>query len=187
MTPAPAVVPHPGRTPAAPVASGMRWSYLTRKTRFSAAHRYHRPEWDDARNREVFGRCGNPHGHGHNYVLEVTIAAPIDPLTGFSIDLGALDALLDREVTQPLDHQHLNHAIDAFTEGQLVPTSENLTAYLWPRLVAGLPAGVRLVRLRLHEDETFFVDYFGGGDGPDSPGTPDSHAASRVSRDAGGG
>jgi 6-pyruvoyltetrahydropterin/6-carboxytetrahydropterin synthase len=134
---------------------------LTRRVRFSAAHRYYRPEWDEARNREVFGPCANPHGHGHNYLLEVTVEAPVDPLTGFSVDLPALDALLRREVVEPLDHQHLNHAVAAFAAGGLIPTTENIVGWVWTRLVARLPGGARLVRLRLHENEDFYVEYAG--------------------------
>lgn len=137
-------------------------AFLTRKVRFAAAHRYYRPEWSEEENRRVFGPCSNPHGHGHNYELEVTVKGEIDPVTGFSVDLGALDELLEREVTRPLDHQSLNHAVPAFAPGGQIPTTENILAYLWPRLEAGMPPGVRLHRLRLHEDPTFYVDYFGG-------------------------
>jgi len=136
---------------------------LTRKFSFSAAHRYWRPEWSEARNRAVFGACANPYGHGHNYRLEVTVEADIDPLTGFSANLAVIDALLQEVVGRPLDHQHLNHAILEFAEGGLIPTTENILAWLWPRLVAGLPAGHALRRLALHEDDTFFVEYFGEG------------------------
>lgn len=143
----------------------MSIAYLTRRTSFAAAHRYHRPDWSDEENRRVFGACNNPVGHGHNYVLEVTVAGEIAPDTGFSVDLAALDALLTREVTEPLDHQHLNHAVDEFRAGGLIPTSENILAWLWPRLSAGLPTGVRLHRLRLHEDARLSVDYYGAGSG----------------------
>ena len=64
---------------------------LTRTVRFSASHRYYRPEWSEERNREVFGACANPHGHGHNYLLEVTVEGEPDVETGFSVDLGVLD------------------------------------------------------------------------------------------------
>lgn len=146
----------------------MATAYLTRKVHFSAAHRYHRPDWSEARNREVFGPCSNAHGHGHNYVLEVTVRGEIDPETGFCVDLRALDRALEREVREPLDHRHLNHAVDAFADGGRVPTTENLLAYLWPRLVRSLPEGAALHRLRLHEDHTFHVDFFGGGPEPAS-------------------
>jgi 6-pyruvoyltetrahydropterin/6-carboxytetrahydropterin synthase len=134
---------------------------LTRRLTFAAAHRYFRPDWSEAENRRVFGACANPYGHGHNYVLEVTVSGAIDERTGFSVDLGALDELLDREVTRVFDHQHINHAIPDFAEGKLIPTTENILAWLWPRLNAGIPAGATLQHLRLHEDDTFFVDYSG--------------------------
>lgn len=139
----------------------MATTRLTRKVRFSAAHRYWRPEWDEERNRRVFGKCSNPHGHGHNYLLEVTVEGEVDPRTGFVIDLGVFDELLETEVIFPLDHRHLNHRVERFGPGGEIPTSENLAAYLWQRLVEGLPTGVRLRRLRLHEDDTFYVDYHG--------------------------
>jgi 6-pyruvoyltetrahydropterin/6-carboxytetrahydropterin synthase len=133
---------------------------LTRRVRFSAAHRYHRPEWSEERNRAAFGPCANPHGHGHNYLLEVTVAGEVDAGTGFSVDLPALDELLRREVVQPLDHQHINHAVPEFAPGGLIPTTENLLLWIWPR-IAGKLGSARLVRLRLHENEEFFVDYAG--------------------------
>ncbi|MGH7503711.1 MAG: 6-carboxytetrahydropterin synthase [Longimicrobiales bacterium] len=140
----------------------MQWATLTRRVTFSAAHRYSRPEWSEAENRRVFGACANPVGHGHNYTLEVTVTGTIDETTGFAVDLGALDQLLDREVVARFDHQHINHAIDVFADGRLVPTCENILAWLWPILERGLPAGTSLVRLRLHEDPHLFVDYTGG-------------------------
>lgn len=141
----------------------MAKAFLTRTVAFSAAHRYYRPEWSEQENRRIFGACANPHGHGHNYVLDVTVHGEIDAETGFSVDLGFLDRLLEEEVVRRFDHQHINHAIPDFGDGGLIPTSENLLAYLWPRLERGLPEGVRLQRLRLHEDGRLFVDYFGGG------------------------
>jgi len=140
----------------------MNIAYLTRAVRFAAAHRYHRPEWSDEENRRVFGACANPYGHGHTYTLEVTVRGEIDPVTGFSVDLAALDRILDEQVYRVFDHQHINHAIDEFAYGRLVPTSENILAYLWPRIADALPSGATLHRLRLYEDPTLFVDYFGG-------------------------
>ena len=110
----------------------------------------------------MFGACANPHGHGHNYVLEVTVAAEIDALTGFSADLPELDRVLEAEVRSVFDHQHLNHTVAEFAEGRLIPTSENIVAYCWPRIAAALPSTMTLHRLRLHEDATFYVDYYGG-------------------------
>lgn len=136
---------------------------LTRKVRFSAAHRYHRPEWSDEQNRDAFGPCANPHGHGHDYLLEVTVAGEVDAVTGFSVDLAALDRVLREEVIEPLDHQHLNHVVPEFAPGGLIPTTENILLLLWDRIAPRL-APARLVRLRLHENRDFFVDYEGPGE-----------------------
>lgn len=135
-------------------------TFLTRRVRFSAAHRYHRPEWSEERNRSVFGPCANPHGHGHNYLLEVTVGGEPDPETGFCVDLPALDRVLREEVVDRLDHQHLNHAVPDFAPGGRIPTTENILLHLWARIEPRLPAG-SLVRLRLHENEDFYVDYAG--------------------------
>lgn len=143
----------------------MGMAYLTRRATFSAAHRYYRQEWSRERNSAVFGACANPHGHGHNYVLEATVAGDIHPETGFAVDLGALDDILRDAVIAPLDHRHINHDVPEFGDGGLVPSTENLAAWAWPRIADRLPAGVRLHRLRLREDESLYVDYFGGGPG----------------------
>ncbi|MDP9349051.1 MAG: 6-carboxytetrahydropterin synthase [Gemmatimonadota bacterium] len=133
-------------------------AYLTRRVRFSAAHRYHRPEWSEERNREVFGACANPHGHGHNYLLEVTVAEEVDAETGFCVDLGGLDRVLKEEVTDRLDHQHLNYVVPEFAEGGRIPTTENILLWIRGRLRATNLGGARLVRLRLHENDEFFVE-----------------------------
>jgi 6-pyruvoyltetrahydropterin/6-carboxytetrahydropterin synthase len=138
-------------------------TFLTRRVRFAAAHRYWREEWSEARNREVFGPCANPHGHGHTYAVEVTVAGPVDPETGFVVDLGRLDGVLREAILEPLDHHHINHAVPRFGEGGQVPTTENLAAWIWPRVAERLPAGVRLHRVRLREDDTLWADYFGSG------------------------
>jgi 6-pyruvoyltetrahydropterin/6-carboxytetrahydropterin synthase len=143
-------------------------TYLTRVVRFSAAHRYHRPEWSDERNRAAFGACANAHGHGHNYRLEVMVAGPPDPVTGFCADLGALDALLREVVTERLDHQHLNHAVAEVRDGGRIPSSENIVVLLW-EWIAPRVEGARLVRLRLREDVDLFVDYYG----PEASGAPE--------------
>ena len=150
----------------------MSTAHLTRRVGFAAAHRYYREDWSPERNAEVFGACANPHGHGHNYLLEVTVAGPIDPGTGFSVDLGLLDRILREEVVAPLDHRHINHDVPEFGPGGLVPTTENLAAWAWPRIAARLPGGVRLHRLRLREDDSLFVDYFGGSDPAGGVDTP---------------
>src|SRR3954466_2290012 len=99
---------------------------LTRQVSFAAAHRYYRSDWSEQRNRDTFGACANPVGHGHTYTLAVTVEAPIDEETGFSANLARLDTLLQREVVTRFDHQHINHAIAEFGEGGMIPTSENI-------------------------------------------------------------
>jgi 6-pyruvoyltetrahydropterin/6-carboxytetrahydropterin synthase len=135
--------------------------FLTRVVRFSAAHRYHRPDWSDERNQAVFGACNSPHGHGHNYLLEVMVAGEPDPDTGFLVNLGALDQLLREEVVGRLDHQHLNHAVPEFAPGQMIPTTENLALLIWKWLVPKMPEPARLMRLRLREDVDLWVDCYG--------------------------
>lgn len=145
----------------------MNVMYLTRVIRFAAAHRYHRPEWSEEENRRAFGACSNPHGHGHNYRLEVMVAGEPARDTGFSVDLGELDRVLQDVVVRPLDHQHLNHALPEFAPGGQIPTTENLLLWLWARLEPRMPGGARLVRLRLREEDDLFVDYYGPAPAPD--------------------
>ena len=82
--------------------------YLTRRYLFSASHRLHNPALSEAANREIYGKCNHPHGHGHNYFLEVTLSGPIAPETGMLCDLAALDSAVNREVLDRFDHQNLN-------------------------------------------------------------------------------
>ena len=140
----------------------MPQALLTREVRFSAAHRYYRPEWSEQRNRETFGACANPHGHGHFYRLEVTVAGTVAEETGFAVDLAALDAVLRREVVDVLDHQHINHVVPDFAPGGRIPTTENLLIWMWPRVANALPAGAMLRRMVLREDEGLWAEYFGG-------------------------
>ena len=135
---------------------------LTREVRFSAAHRYFRPEWSEERNRAAFGACANPHGHGHFYRLEVTLGGEVAEDTGFAVDLAVVDEILAREVTERLDHQFINHVVPEFAPGQRIPTTENILIWLWPRVQRALPAGVELRRMLLREDDGLYAEYFGG-------------------------
>lgn len=132
---------------------------LERRYRFSASHLYRRPEWDDAENRSRFGKCANLPGHGHNYRLYVTVVGEVDPVTGFVVDLGRLDALVHEQVIERLDHQHLNAALPEFGEGRAIPSSENLVRWIHERLASRLPAGSALGRLRLEEDEDLAAEW----------------------------
>lgn len=134
---------------------------LTRAVRFSAAHRYWRPDWSAERNRETFGACANEHGHGHNYRCLVTVAGPVDATTGMVMDLVALDALLAREVRDRFDHQHVNHAVPEFAYGRTIPTAEALAVHVWAHLEPHLPGDVRLVTVRIEEEPDLHAEYHG--------------------------
>lgn len=132
---------------------------LERRYRFSASHLYRRPEWSEDENRARFGKCANLPGHGHNYRLYVTVSGEIDPHTGFVVDLGALDACVTRHVVESLDHQHLNAVLPEFASGAQIPSSENLIRWIHGQLVNVLPENVRLVKLRLEEDEDLAAEW----------------------------
>ena len=132
---------------------------LIRTVRFSAGHRYRRPEWSDERNRRTFGASTNP--HGHNYALEVTVRGEVDPTTGFCVDLAALDELLEREVVERLDQQDLNEVLEDFRPGKRIPTTEELARWLYHRLEDRIPGHARLLRVLLRESETLAAEYAG--------------------------
>jgi len=97
---------------------------VTRRYRFSASHRLHAPSLGDAENRELYGKCNNPFGHGHNYELEVSVRGPLDERSGRTVDIPQLDELVRRQVLEPFDHCYLNEQVEVFRAA--VPTSENL-------------------------------------------------------------
>jgi 6-pyruvoyltetrahydropterin/6-carboxytetrahydropterin synthase len=132
---------------------------LTRKLEFSAAHFYHNPKFSAEENRRIFGKCNNPHGHGHNYVLEVTVAGAPDPETGMILDLNELKEILEREVMQRFDHRHLNHNVPELA-GK-IPTCEEIATALWRILepkIGSKITNARLDHLRLYESPDLFVD-----------------------------
>ena len=134
---------------------------LTRTVRFSAAHRYYRPDWPEERNRREFGPCSNEHGHGHNYTARVTVSGEISAATSMVMNLAAFDTILAEEITEPLDHRHLNHDVPEFAFGKTVPTAEALAVYIWERIVKRLPEGTGLVSVRVEEDDTLAAEYHG--------------------------
>jgi 6-pyruvoyltetrahydropterin/6-carboxytetrahydropterin synthase len=128
---------------------------------FAAAHRYRRPEWDDARNAATFGPCANPSFHGHSYTCDVTVAGPIDPVTGFCADLALLDRALRAEVFERFDHRNINLDVPEFADGLLVPTGENLARFIFERVQAALGDAVRVTEVVVAEDATLRVAYRG--------------------------
>jgi 6-pyruvoyltetrahydropterin/6-carboxytetrahydropterin synthase len=128
--------------------------HLTRRYRFSASHRLHSDQISEQANDELYGKCNNPFGHGHNYEVEVTVSGPVDSRTGRVVDLGELDTLVQRYVTEPLDHRNLNKEVPEFH--QLVPTTENLNIIIDRRLRAAWPGAFSqqspaLERVRIYE------------------------------------
>lgn len=131
---------------------------VTRRVHFSAGHRLFDPELGDEENLRIFGPCSNPHGHGHNYELEVTVEGEVNPRTGFVIDLARLRDLVEEAVIDDVDHANLNEDV-AWLDG-VNPTSENLAIHIWRRLEGRLD-GARLVSVRLWETPRNSVEYRG--------------------------
>jgi 6-pyruvoyltetrahydropterin/6-carboxytetrahydropterin synthase len=132
--------------------------YVTRQVHFNAAHRLHNPAFSRRWNNRQFGPCGNPHWHGHNYVLEATVCGRPDPDTGYVFDLARLRDILERAVVARCDHRNLNEEVE-FLRG-VNPTAENLVAAFWGRVEPRIRQG-RLYRLRLFETPRQFADYYG--------------------------
>lgn len=132
---------------------------LTRRVSFAAAHRYRRPEWDDAKNEATFGACAWPNYHGHSYVCDVTVAGNIDPLTGFVVDLGVLDDILRREVRERFDHRNINLDIPEFGDGKLVPSGENVAKYIFEQVQMALGKRAKVASVTVAEDDTLRVTY----------------------------
>ena len=129
--------------------------YLTRKAEFSASHVYHNPAFTPEENRRVFGKCNNPNGHGHNYLLEVTVKGEVDPRSGFVVDLKQLKEVMNREVLDAMDHRFLNYEVPELA-GQ-IPTTEVIAATIWKLLEPKIRRG-KLDRVRLYETPDLFVD-----------------------------
>lgn len=132
---------------------------LTRKLDFAASHRLHAPGLTDAENLEIFGKCNNPRGHGHNYGIEVTVAGTPDPVTGMLVDLEKLDTVLEVEVMKRFDHKNLNEDVPELVG--LNPTSEQLTLTLWEILKDKIPAPARLHKVVVQETERNYFEYDG--------------------------
>lgn len=132
---------------------------LTRRVTFAAAHRYRRPEWSEERNFEVFGKCSRAPWHGHTYTCDVTVSGPIDPVTGFVVNLVALDAALDREVMARFDHRNINLDVPEFAEGLLVPSCENLAAFIAAHVQHALGDAAQVTRVWLSESPTLWAEW----------------------------
>jgi 6-pyruvoyltetrahydropterin/6-carboxytetrahydropterin synthase len=132
--------------------------YITRRATFSAAHRLHSADLTDEQNKEVFGKCNNPNGHGHNYVLEVTVKGEIDSKNGMVMNLVDLKKAIDEAIINQVDHKHLNYDVPIFRE--INPTAENMVVVFWKLLEMKLPNGM-LYEMKLHETENNVAIYRG--------------------------
>jgi 6-pyruvoyltetrahydropterin/6-carboxytetrahydropterin synthase len=140
-------------------------AYFGRRYTLSASHRLHTGALTPAQNRDAYGKCNNPYGHGHNYVIEVLVGGPLDPDTGMVVDLATLDALVDAKILARFDHTNLN--VDpAFAEQ--VPTTENLCRTIFALLRDELPAG-KLEWVRIEETENNFFECRGVSSEPPGP------------------
>lgn len=131
--------------------------FVTRRAEFSASHLCRLASLSESENRELFGPAANPHGHGHNYVVEVTLEGDPDPVTGMVIDLKHLKQLLEDEVVTPMDHRFLNHEVKPFDT--LIPTTENIAREIWRRLEARTSKlNATLAKVRLFETPDLYIE-----------------------------
>src|SRR5450631_287178 len=132
-------------------------AYLSRRYHFSASHRLHSDAYDEERNNQVYGKCNNPHGHGHNYIVEVTVTGQVDENTGMVCNLTDLDGFMQENVISRFDHTNLN--LDSYFEN-LVPTTENLCIAIY-NLVSAQFKKAALTRVRIEETANNFFEYSG--------------------------
>jgi 6-pyruvoyltetrahydropterin/6-carboxytetrahydropterin synthase len=130
---------------------------LGRRYRFAASHRLHSEQLSEEENWRVYGKCNNPYGHGHNYVVEVRVSGKVDPTTGMIANLAELDGFVEREVLEPFDHKSLNEDVAAFRDR--VPTTENLCMEIFQRLKTFPKA--RLESVRVEETGNNSFEYAG--------------------------
>lgn len=133
---------------------------VSRKAQFNAAHRLFNQSWTDEKNDAVFGKCNNPHYHGHNYVLTVSVKGTIDPETGYVMDMKDLKELIRLHVEEPFDHRNLNLDTEEFKN--LNPTAENIAVVIWKKLRPHIKRELEL-KVTLYETERNFVEFDGEG------------------------
>lgn len=135
--------------------------YVTRQAHFNAAHRLHNPQKSDEWNKKTFGKCNNPNWHGHNYIIEVTVAGEPDPETGFVIDLGKLKKIINNSVIEPCDHKNLN--IEVSFLKNIIPTTENLVKAFYEEMESGIKEETQgraeLYSVKLYETERNIAEY----------------------------
>jgi len=131
--------------------------YLTKQYKFCAAHRYWNPNWDDDKNFSIFGE--DIKIHGHNYILDITINGPINPDSGFLIDIFVLNEIVDKYVISIMDHSQIEKDIGWFQDRQ--PSTENMVVFIWDQIVSKIPKPAKLHSIKLRETPTIFTKYYG--------------------------
>ncbi len=132
---------------------------VSRHAHFNAAHRLYNPDWDEKRNEEVFGKCNNPHYHGHNYELIVSVRGPLDPKTGYVMDMKVLKDLIKEYVEDRLDHKNLNEEVEIFKK-ERIPTAEWISITIWEWLRPHISDTLTL-KVTLYETPRNFCEYSG--------------------------
>ena len=131
---------------------------VSRKSHFNAAHRLHNKDWGSEQNGQVFGKCANPYYHGHNYEVIAAVKGPIDPETGYVIDMKVLKDILKEEVEDPFDHKNLNEQVEDFKN--INPTAENICVVIYDRMKKKLDSSL-VLKITMHETPRNFVEYSG--------------------------
>ena len=135
--------------------------YITRKEHFNAAHKLYNDKWDEDKNFKIFGKCANKNWHGHNYELFVTVKGEVNNETGFVINLKDLGDLIQKDITEILDHKNLNLDVEGLTG--IIPSTENMAIFIWKILNDKIKKlGAQLHCVKLCETENNYVEYFGG-------------------------
>jgi 6-pyruvoyltetrahydropterin/6-carboxytetrahydropterin synthase len=134
--------------------------FITRREYFNAAHKVYNPDWDDAKNKEVFGGCANPNWHGHNYIIYVTVKGDIKKDTNFVVDLKSLSKLIKEHILDKVDHRNFN--LDVPFMKDIMPSAENIAIAFWNQLALPVAElGGKLHSIKLQETENNYVEYFG--------------------------
>ena len=134
--------------------------FLTKQYKFCAAHCYWNDKWSEDQNKDVFGKDINL--HGHNYLLDITIFGPINPDSGFIINLKDLNILINRHIIEIMDHSQIEKDIDWFQDKQ--PSTENMVEFVWEQIAHRIPSPAKLHSVKLQETPTIFSEYFGPGE-----------------------
>lgn len=132
--------------------------YITKRLIFSTAHRLYNPTFSDEKNEQIYDKCNNFYGHGHNYYLEITVAGNPNPETGYVIDLKKMKKIIMREIVDKVDHKHLNFDVD-FLKG-IIPTVENLCVTFW-NILKDKFDGAKLHKITLYETDDSYCEYYG--------------------------